>query len=115
MVVAAANLRHHYAAGGVGDNTRAASHRVVREYNITTAVWIKPVSIRAAQRRVYAAVSDGDASTRPWVQRPKWRVAERDIGQEQVTAAPQLEQVTAGVAELLHRVRSTHSARNTHT
>ena len=92
----------------------------MREYDVTAAVWIEPVGIWTAQRCVYAAVSDGDTRARPWVQRPKGRVSEGDIGQQQVAATPQLKQMAAGVVELLVQVNSaendylTHEI-NTHT
>ena len=76
-------------------------HRVVREHDITTAVRVKTVRVGAAQRRVYAAVRDGDAGASPRVQRPKRRVTKSDVGQQQVSTAPQLKEMAAGVIQNL--------------
>ena len=79
----------------------ARAHRVVREHDITAAVGIKAVRVGAVQRRVYTAVRDGDAGASPRVQRPKRRVTKSDVGQQQVSTAPQLKEMTAGVIQNL--------------
>ncbi len=67
--------------------------------DVAAAVRIKPVSVRAAQRRVDIAVSDDDARAGPWMQGPKWGIAKGDVGQQKVSAASQLQKMSAGVVE----------------
>ena len=69
--------------------------------DVAAAVGIKPISVRAAQRRVDIAVSDDDARAGPWMQGPKWGITKGDVGQQKVPAASQLQQMAAGVVQAL--------------
>ena len=67
--------------------------------DVAAAVRIKPVSVGAAQRRVDIAVRDDDARAGPWMQGPKWGIPKGDVGQQKVSAASQLQKMSAGVVE----------------
>jgi hypothetical protein len=73
----------------------------MHENDVAAAVGIKPVGVRAAQRRVDIAVSDDDARASPWMQGPKWGITKGDVGQQKVPAASQFKQMSAGVVQSL--------------
>jgi hypothetical protein len=68
----------------------------VNENDVTAAVRIKAISVWAAQRGMDITVRNSDARARPGMQSPERRIAESDVGQEQISAAPQLKQMTTG-------------------
>jgi hypothetical protein len=69
--------------------------------DVAAAVWIKPVCVRTAQRRVDICVCDDNTGAGPWMQGPKRGITKGDVGQQKVSAASQLQQMSASVVQAL--------------